>query len=167
VAGPAAQVVAHPAQARRAGHAAEAEDGHTLEVGPQAEPVDQARVERRRAHPGHGREEQAVELARAQAGGVERGREGRRAHLEPHLAKSPVRCGEVEAEVVLHWEREVAAADLHRLVQLRDPARVVVAGGPDRLESSDELILLIAVGRERGAGAEHTSSRRRGVHRGS
>ena len=50
---PAAQVVVHPGEAGGARHAAQAEDRHPLDVGPQPEARGQPGVERRRGDSGH------------------------------------------------------------------------------------------------------------------
>jgi hypothetical protein len=151
-----AQYVGGASEPRSSRDAAEAEDRGPLDVGAQAHPVDEARVDRRRRDPGDGDEHQVIDRLRAKLGAVKRASE--RGLADVHRGGDPgvvaLREGG-QLRVVGERQREVAAADPHRPVQLLEAIEVEVALSPKRAELGEQGLLIGEVGRQRPSCRQH------------
>ena len=147
----ATEVVGRPRDAGRPGDAAQAEDGDPLEIRPETEAVDQARVETGRGDAGDARAPERVHVANPEPGPGQRVLDRGGADVGPHPDPGVVRLGEArQTGVGLHRQREVPAADARVPVQFLDAGHVVVAGRPRVTKRRDERLLVDVV---RGEGA--------------
>ena len=136
VVGCAAQVVVQARDARGAGHAAQAEDRHAFDVGPQAQAPGDAGVQRRHRHAGDRRRDDDVEVDWLQAGFVERAGQGLAGEVDGVLDVEVVGFAEVgERGVLVERQDEMAAVDLG--VSCAGTHEVLVLGeGRDRTNAS-------------------------------
>ena len=142
-----AEVVGQPGDAGGPGHAAEPEHRDPLDVGTQAEPIDESGVDARCGDARDAREQHMVHVPGLQARRIQCGLDGVCGDIRPDLDEGRVGLSEGQTVVPLHWEREPASAHLDGLVELGNPADVVVLLGPRLLEGCDQLILLVAMRR--------------------
>lgn len=155
---------------RSAGDAAQSEQRHALDVGPETQAIAQPRVDRRRRETGDGREHDGVDVARREAGAFERGAHGALPELEgvldPQIVELPEGFG---ALVLLERQHEVTrldAAGAEQCIEPRNDRRMIA---PDACEPLDDFFLGVDAGRERAGdrGDLHALSRgkRYGVRR--
>ncbi len=139
-------------EARRAGDAAEAEDGDPLHVRPHPQAVHEPGVERRRGEPGDGHEVEVVHVAGAEARGRERPGDRVGAQVEGHPDPGVVRLLEgVERRVLGERQGEEPPTHPDGPVQLVEALRVEVLLRPVLPQCTEDGLLVRVVGRERPA----------------
>jgi hypothetical protein len=140
--GKGAQIIGRARQTRRAGDAAEPEDGRALDVGAQPEAIDQARVDARRRQAGDRHEEDVADLRRVEAGTRQRAARRGLAELERHALPHRVGRGErADVAILVDGQRQVTATDGDGAVQLLEPLDVEVALPPQLAKGGDERLL--------------------------
>ena len=143
------QIVGGPGDTRGARHAAEPEDGNALEVGSEAETVDEARVEARHGKPRHARRPQRVDVADAEPGSAQGVLDGGGPQVGADADPRVVGFREIhQARIALQRKGQMPAADERMTVELLDAGDVVVAGGPRLAERCDQRLLVDVVRRE-------------------
>ncbi len=125
------EVVGGARGAGGAADAAETEHRRALHVGAHPEPVDELDVDGRRSNPGHGGEEEMIHVGRREAASTKRGLEGLAAELSGDAHPSVVRrCERAQRPILVHRQRQMAAANSRGAVDPFEASTLVAAGAP-------------------------------------
>ena len=111
-------IVGSTGQAKRAAHAAHAENRRALYIRPQPHQIYQPRIERRARDASDGNHEQRVEVPAPEAGAFERAVDCARAQVLRNRQPRGVGFAPgAEPCVSLEWKRQVAILDPHARMQ--------------------------------------------------
>ncbi len=146
--GGAPQIVVQAGDAGGAGQAAQPEQRHPLDVGPQPDAGGDPGVDRRHRHAGHGREHDQVDVLRRQTGLVQSAQQRLAAEFDGDRDERVVGGGEaVEAGIAIERQRQVPGRHLRALVQPAGHRAGAALGQAQLGEQVGQLRLGVAVRR--------------------